>query len=66
MIQHLVFELNGDSLTELKSYAKKFDKKIKSFRATATGNPYDFYYIELPGPRGICHIDISRAEELKE
>tara|TARA_Y100000310_G_scaffold302879_1_gene340691 strand:- start:169 stop:537 length:369 start_codon:yes stop_codon:yes gene_type:complete len=63
MTQNITFEINCESMEELEKYSKKYGKKIENFLATATGKPYQFYYIEIPGPQSICKVDISYCKD---
>tara|TARA_Y100000310_G_scaffold344741_1_gene459183 strand:- start:78 stop:347 length:270 start_codon:yes stop_codon:yes gene_type:complete len=63
LTKNITFEINCKSLEELEEYAKKHNKEVQNFLATAVTPPYRFYFIEIPGPHGICKVDISRSEE---
>ena len=64
LTQHMVFEILCNSMEELKTFAKKNNCKIDSFTATETGKPYRYHYIQIPGPKNICKIEINFTEEL--
>jgi len=61
--QNMTFEITCNTLEQLKELSKKYNTKIEDFIATETENPYRYYYIEIPGPKNICKIEINFIEE---
>lgn len=65
LTQNMNFEISVDSLKELEKYSKKYKREIKNFLCNEAEQNYKFYYIEIPGPKDICSVDISYCEDIK-
>ena len=64
MTQNMTFEIYCDSMEELKEFSKKYHSKIENFIATSTGKDYRYNFIEIPGPQGICKVEMSFCEDM--
>jgi len=59
LTQNVVFEISCRTMEQLNDFSKKYNIKIDNFVATETGNPYNYSYIQIPGPANICKIEVS-------
>lgn len=57
--QGVIFEVYCTSYLELEAYAKKHNLQIQSFVVTEVSEPYEYSFIEIPGPANICSVEIS-------
>lgn len=65
LTQNMTFEIYFNSMNELKNFAKKHKRKIKSFKVTDTKQKYIYNYAEINGPRKICKIEANYCEDIK-
>jgi hypothetical protein len=65
LTHYFTFEIYFNSEKELKKFAKKYKRKIKSFKVTNTKQKYIYHYVEIMGPKEICKIEASYSENIK-
>lgn len=66
LTKNITFEASCKSKEQLEKLAKRYNSKIESFPASTDNSSYMFYYIEIPGPKNICKIEISYATKPKK
>lgn len=64
LTQNMTFEICCSTFEELESYAKQFNKEIKSFISTQSSQEYTYYYIEISSVKNICKVEISYSKDV--
>lgn len=66
LTQNVFLEVYCDSLEQLNEIAKEHQCEVQNFLATAAEQRYRYHFIEIAGPKTICYIEVSYAENLEE
>lgn len=60
--QNVTFEIGFDDMSDLYEFAEKHGAKISSFQVTEVMPHYNYHYVELVGPKGICKLEANFCE----
>jgi hypothetical protein len=62
--QNVTLQIDPGSLEHLHELGTRYNQPVQNFLCDETDTPYQYYYIEVLGPHGICKIEFSHSEKL--